>query len=184
MRKNVYGRQFKRDINERKALFKSLLSELVLHERILTTVEKAKSIKSDADRLITKAKKPDKLHARILLSPMVNREALLKLLNELGPRFADRKGGYTRIVKLGRRFSDNASTAYIEWTETKVKLDKPSQPLTKLLPKPQTTTTKNATEETKISAAVDKKKKTSEKKVTKSQSVSKAKISKKKEETK
>ncbi len=119
MRKNVFGRQFKRDVNERKALFKSLLSELVLHERIETTLEKARAIKSDADKLITKAKYDDKLHARILLQPLVSSTAVMKLIDDLGPRFADRQGGYTRIIKLGRRFNDNAQTAFIEWTESK-----------------------------------------------------------------
>lgn len=119
MRKQVFGRRFKRDINERKALFKSLLSELVLHERIQTTLEKARAIKSDADKLITKANYDDKLHARILLQPLVTPEAVMKLLNDLGPRFVARHGGYTRIIKLGRRFNDNAANAFIEWTEMK-----------------------------------------------------------------
>ncbi len=153
MRKNVFGRQFKRDINERKALFKSLLSELVLHERIETTLEKARAIKSDADKLISKAKYDDKLHARILLQPLVTSEAVLKLLNDLGPRFSDRQGGYTRIVKLGRRFNDNAQTAFIEWTENtiitgnmkKIKSEKKEEVNTKNTTQPITKVKKSTT---------------------------------------
>src|SRR5665213_2934587 len=120
MRKHIYGRRLKRDVNERKALFKNLLSELVMHERIKTTVQKAKAIKADADKLITKAKYADRLHATMLLSPLVTSDAVSKLLNDLGPRFIAREGGYTRITKLGRRFNDDAQTAFIEWTEIKV----------------------------------------------------------------
>lgn len=119
MRKHVFGRQFKRDVNERKALFKSLLSELVMHERIQTTEEKAKSVKADADRLITKAKKTDRLHAYTLLQPLVTADAVKKLMSDLGPRFSQRNGGYTRIIRLQRRFNDNAKMAFIEWTEAK-----------------------------------------------------------------
>ena len=119
MRKHVFGRKLKRDVHERNALFKSLLSELVLHERIQSTEEKIKAIKADADKLITKAKYEDRLHAYALLQPMVSAPAVTKLLNEIAPRFVNRQGGYTRVIKINRRFNDNARMAMIEWTETK-----------------------------------------------------------------
>lgn len=120
MRKNVFGRQFKRDINERKALFKGLMTSLVMHETITTTEEKAKAIRGQVERLVTKAKRR-KNEARAFLQPYVSAEAVEKILINLAPRFADRPGGYTRIIKLNKRFSDNASMALIEW------VDKPIQ---------------------------------------------------------
>ncbi len=118
MRKNVFGRQFKRDANERKALFKNLLTSLVLEERIKTSEAKAKAIKGAADKLITKAKKGGNVAFR-LLEPDVNYNAVVKLVEDLGPRFASRNGGYTRIIKVGSRVADNSPEAMIEWTEKK-----------------------------------------------------------------
>ena len=116
MRKNYFGRQFKRDTNERKALFKGLLSALVLREKIITTEAKAKAIKPSADKLITKAKK-DTLLAKKLLAKELTPEASIKVIDVIAPRFAKRSGGYTRIIKLDKRLSDNAPMVIIEWTE-------------------------------------------------------------------
>lgn len=116
MRKQVFGRQFKRDTNERKALFKGLLSALVLHNRIETTEAKAKAIKGEADKLITKVKRQGK-SARRLLSKCLTDQAIKKLIKDVVPRFSSRNGGYTRIVHLGRRVTDSASMAVIEWVE-------------------------------------------------------------------
>ena len=116
MRKNVFGRQLKRDKNERKALFKTLLSSLVMYESISTTEAKAKAIKSSADKLITKAKKGG-LHAYRLVEPELSTEAVKKLLSTIAPRFQNRQGGYTRIFRLGRRLKDNSSQVILEWTE-------------------------------------------------------------------
>jgi large subunit ribosomal protein L17 len=116
MRKNVFGRQFKRDRNERRALFKSLLSSLVLYERIKTSEAKAKSIKADADKLITKAKKGG-LHAYRLLEPELTIEAVKKLINNIAPRFDKRQGGYTRIIRAEKRKKDNTQVVILEWTE-------------------------------------------------------------------
>lgn len=120
MRKHVFGRQFKRDANERKALFKNLLTSLVLEERIKTTEAKAKAIKAAADKLVTKAKKGETAYK--LLHPDVNQKAVVKLIEDIAPRFAKRQGGYTRVVKLSkRRVADNADMALIEWTESSAK---------------------------------------------------------------
>lgn len=117
MKKQVFGRQLKRDIDERKALFKGLVSSLTMHERIETTEEKAKSIRAHVEKLVTKAKKNDSVHARNLLQAYLTHEALQKMLTDIAPRFVDRPGGYTRILKIGRRFSDSASMVVMEWVE-------------------------------------------------------------------
>lgn len=116
MRKQVFGRKFKRDANERKALLKGLMTDLVLKESITTTEEKAKAIKGSVEKLVTKAKvKGDA--AAALLSPYLSVAAVEKVLHDVALRFANRPGGYVRIVKLGKRFGDNASMAVIEWVE-------------------------------------------------------------------
>ncbi|MEK7571125.1 MAG: 50S ribosomal protein L17 [Patescibacteria group bacterium] len=120
MKKNVFGRQFKRDANERKALFKNLLTSLVLHERIRTTEAKAKAIKGAADNLITKAKKGGTSATRAL-HPKVNQPAVTKLIESLAPLFTNRQGGYTRIIRDSHRVADNAPMVYLEWTEKTVK---------------------------------------------------------------
>ena len=116
MRKNVFGRHFKSDANERKALFKGLMSSLVLEERIKTTEEKGKAIKGGVEKLVTKAKKGG-THVETMLSPHLNSEAIKKMMQDIAPRFADRPGGYTRIIRIDRRFSDNASMVLVEWVE-------------------------------------------------------------------
>ena len=116
MKKKIFGRQFKRDANERKALFKGLMTELVMRESIQTTLPKAKSIKGQVEKLVTKAKVKGPA-ARPLLQPYVSSQAVEKILNTLAVRFADRPGGYVRIIKMGSRFSDNADMAVIEWVE-------------------------------------------------------------------
>lgn len=136
MKKNTFGRKFKRDVNERKALFKNLLTSLVLKERIKTTEAKAKAIKSAADKLITKAKIGGR-DAYRALEAEVNRPAVVKLIDDLAVRFKDREGGYTRIIKAGRRVADNAPIAVMEWVEkisnikdqtSKIKVDKKDKP--------------------------------------------------------
>jgi large subunit ribosomal protein L17 len=116
MRKNVFGRRFKRDKNERKALFKSLMSSLVLEGKIKTTEAKAKAIKGEVDKLITKARK-ETLLAKKLLGQKLHPKAIEKLIKEVAPRFAKRQGGYTRIIKLERRVGDNAQVVMMEWVE-------------------------------------------------------------------
>jgi large subunit ribosomal protein L17 len=114
MKKHVFGRQLKRDANERKALFKNLLTSLVIEERITTTEAKAKAIKAAADKLVTKAKKggPDAFRN---LAPDVRYDAVVKLIETIAPRFKDRQGGYTRIIKVGHRIADNAPQVVMEW---------------------------------------------------------------------
>ena len=117
MRKQVFGRKFKRDKNERKALFNGLISAMILHGKITTTEEKAKSIKGDVEKIVTKAKKDEATARRLLKGIIKDQELIDKMINEVGPRFKNRAGGYTRVIKTGRRFSDNASMAIMEWVE-------------------------------------------------------------------
>ena len=124
MRKNVFGRQFSRDTNQRKSLFKSLISSLILQESIKTTLEKAKAIKGDVDKLVNKAKRGDVRLATQLLQRSIGIQAMEKMIKEIAPRLKDRTSGYTRIIKLGRRFSDNAAMVIMEWVVKKVETPK------------------------------------------------------------
>ena len=109
-----------RDSSARKALFRDLVTDLFLYERIETTEAKAKEVLSIAEKLITKAKKGD-LHARRQVAAFVRREtvdgekdAIQKLFSDIAPRYAERAGGYTRIMKLGPRRGDSAPMVYLE----------------------------------------------------------------------
>jgi large subunit ribosomal protein L17 len=124
MRKNIFGRQFSRDTNQRKSLFKSLISSLILDESIKTTVEKAKAIKGDADKIISMAKRGNEKLAHQLLQRSLGKVEIEKVIKDLAPRFSGRTSGYTRIIKLGRRFSDNAPMAIMEWVIKKVESEK------------------------------------------------------------
>jgi large subunit ribosomal protein L17 len=114
MRHNVSGRKLNRTAAHRKMLYRNLVTSLFKYERIQTTVPKAKEARIVAEKLITKAKKGD-LHSRRLAARKVNEPAVLqKLFAEIGPRYADRPGGYTRIMLMGPRRGDNAEIAILE----------------------------------------------------------------------
>ncbi len=114
MRKQKRGRKFSREKDQRQALLKSLTRSLILKEKIKTTEAKAKEIQPIIEKLITRAKKHKDLHSRRLLVRSFSREIVKKLINELGPKYQNRRGGYTRIIKLGQRKSDGAKIAIIE----------------------------------------------------------------------
>jgi len=116
MKKQVFGRRFKRDRNERKALFKALATSLVLKGRIETTEEKAKAIKPDIDKMISLAKK-GKQSTRNFLSQFIYPQAFEKLIFQIVPSFKNRNSGYTRLVRKGIRLSDSASMVVMEWVE-------------------------------------------------------------------
>ncbi|HJN62417.1 MAG TPA: 50S ribosomal protein L17 [Candidatus Parcubacteria bacterium] len=113
MKKRKKGRKFSRKKNQRKALFKALISALVLHEKIKTTEAKAKEIRSMIEKFITRAKKGD-IHSRRLLASFFSPRIVKKLVDEISPKYKTRKGGYTRIIKLGPRRSDGAKIVIIE----------------------------------------------------------------------
>ena len=130
MRHKKAGRKLGRNSTHRLALMRNLTSALIEHERIITTVEKAKEARRFAEKLITLAKK-NTLHARrLVLARLHNPEMTKKLFAEIGPRFADRQGGYTRVIKRHeRRLGDGGKTAFLELLkegELKVQARKPA----------------------------------------------------------
>ena len=114
MRHKKSGRKLGRNSSHREAMFRNMVTSLFEHERIVTTTEKAKEIGPIAEKMITLAKRGD-LHARRqAYSYIRSQEIVAKLFDEIGGMFADRNGGYTRIIKTGVRQGDAASMAIIE----------------------------------------------------------------------
>lgn len=115
MRHQKKGRKFGRVKKVRKALIKSLLRSLVINEKIKTTEAKAKEIRPQIEKLITKAKKGDIAARREIIKIVPDKDAAKKLASVMGPKYKDRNGGYTRIIKLGSRKSDQAPIVLIEF---------------------------------------------------------------------
>lgn len=114
MRHRKKGRNLSRSPSHRKALLRNMATSLFRHERITTTTARAKELRPYAERLITLAKRGD-LHARRRVARRIaDREVLGKLFDDIGPRYSERPGGYTRILKLGSRRGDAADMALIE----------------------------------------------------------------------
>ena len=114
MRHRKSGRQLNRNSSHRKAMFSNMASSLVKHEIIKTTVPKAKELRRVIEPLITLAKTDSVANRRLAFARTRDNEVVGKLFSEIGPRNADRPGGYTRILKCGFRAGDNAPMAYIE----------------------------------------------------------------------
>ena len=107
-----------RTASHRKSLLANQVCSLIEHKRIKTTLAKAKAVRPLAEKMVTLGKRGD-LHARrIAAGYLGQKDAVKKLFAEIAPRAADRKGGYTRIIKLGQRLSDSAPMAYIEWVDS------------------------------------------------------------------
>jgi large subunit ribosomal protein L17 len=120
MRHLKQGRKLGRTTAHRKALLRNLATALLEHERIVTTEPKAKELRRVADKLVTLGKRGS-LHARRQALQVVQSNAVVqKLFNDIAPRFAERQGGYTRIVRLGYRPGDAAAMAVIELVEAQV----------------------------------------------------------------
>jgi large subunit ribosomal protein L17 len=117
MRHKVAGRLFSRTANQRKALLRGLVSSLFEHQRIETTVAKAKAIKGIAEKLVTFGKRGDLHSKRMVMSYIPNRTVMSKLFSEIAPRFADRNGGYLRIIQTRQRVNDRAPMAIIEFID-------------------------------------------------------------------
>jgi large subunit ribosomal protein L17 len=114
MRHGVVSRRFDRPIGYRQMMFRNLVTEILDHEKIKTTEPKAKAIRGMTEKMITLAKTGG-LHARRqALSFIMEKRVTDKLFAELGPRYAERHGGYTRIVKIGMRVGDGAAMVQIE----------------------------------------------------------------------
>jgi large subunit ribosomal protein L17 len=92
----------------------NLATDLFIHDRVETTEAKAKAVRPLAEKLITKARRGDLHSRRVVLKTITNKDAVHRLFDELGPRYADRPGGYTRISKVGQRRGDGAEVAIIE----------------------------------------------------------------------
>lgn len=126
MRHRVSGRKLSRDKDHRKALFRNLVTSLVLHEQIQTTEAKAKAVRGLVDKVITKGK-TGSLHARrVLVGFLTNQKAVEKVVKILAPRFRQRSGGFTRIIRLGKRQGDNAPLVRMELVD-KVVEKKPAK---------------------------------------------------------
>ena len=114
MRHHKSGRVLGRDSSHRKAMFANMAASLFTHEQIRTTLPKAKELRGVAEPLITLAKTPSVANRRLAYARLRDREAVSKLFDTIGPRFQDRAGGYTRILKCGLRSGDGAPMAYVQ----------------------------------------------------------------------
>lgn len=123
MRHRVAGRHLGRTSAHRRALYRNLMTELFRHESIKTTKAKALAIRSEAEKMITTAKKgaakreaelSDQHERRLVAAELTDKAIIKKLFDEIAPRFAERPGGYTRMLKLGPRLGDNAEMVVLE----------------------------------------------------------------------
>ena len=117
MRHRVDGRLFGRTANQRKALLRGLVASLFEHERIETTVAKAKEVRRVAEKIITLGIKGDLHSKRLALSHLPNRAAMSKLFSEIAPRFSGRNGGYLRIIQTRSRIKDSSPMAVLEFVD-------------------------------------------------------------------
>jgi len=115
MRHRVSGRLFGRTANQRKALLRGLISSLFEHQRIETTLAKAKEVKKLAERIVTLGIKGDLHSKRVALSRVPNRSSVAKLFNDIAPKFRGRNGGYLRLVQTRSRVNDGAPMAVLEF---------------------------------------------------------------------
>lgn len=114
MRHRKSGRQLNRNSSHRKAMFSNMVTSILKHELIKTTLPKAKELRGFAEPLITLAKVDSVANRRLAFAKLRDREAVTKLFNELGPRYQNRPGGYLRVMKCGFRTGDAAPMAYVE----------------------------------------------------------------------
>lgn len=120
MRHKYGGRKLQRTSAHRIALFRNMSAALIKHEQILTTVAKAKELRPYVEKLVTLAKKGGLSNRRLAHARLLDDAQLVKLFDTLAARYADRNGGYTRIIKAGPRASDAAQMAYIEFVDRDV----------------------------------------------------------------
>jgi large subunit ribosomal protein L17 len=131
MRHRCAGRKLSRHSQHRNLMFRNMLVSLIEHERLKTTLAKAKELRKVAEKIVTLGKK-DSLHARRLAFALLRNEDIVKkLFTEIAPRFKDRQGGYTRIYKLGWRAGDAAPLSLIEWVTLSAEEEKKKSPVKK-----------------------------------------------------
>ena len=114
MRHKLGLRKLNRTSAHRRSMLRNMMNSLLRHEAIKTTLPKAKELRRVVEPMITLAKEPTVANKRLAFNRLRDREIVVKLFNEIGPMFKDRKGGYTRILKMGYRVGDNAPLAYVE----------------------------------------------------------------------
>ena len=117
MRHKKLGRRFGRQSSHRQAMFSNMAASLIKHEQIVTTLAKAKDLRRVMDKYITLAKRGDLNSRRIAASRMGDEAMVKKLFDTLAPRYKDRAGGYTRVMKAGYRYGDSAPVAVIEFVD-------------------------------------------------------------------
>ena len=120
MRHRIGYKKLNRTSEHRKALLMNMLNSLIKYEQITTTLPKAKFLKPQADKIITLGKKENLQNTRILISKLQNKNSANKVKKTLSKRYINRKGGYTRIIKAGFRYGDNAPMAIIEFVDRDV----------------------------------------------------------------
>ncbi|MBT9291363.1 50S ribosomal protein L17 [Prosthecodimorpha staleyi] len=120
MRHGNSGRRFARTHEHRKAMFANMASSLITHEQIVTTLPKAKDLRPIVEKLVTLAKRGDLNSRRNAVAQIRDEKAVKKLFDVLGPRYKDRNGGYTRVLKAGFRHGDNAAVGVIEFVDRDV----------------------------------------------------------------
>ena len=154
MRHNKAGRRLGRTTSHRVAMFRNMVTSFLDHEKITTTDAKAKELRSIAEKMITLGKKGD-LHAmRQAASYIRDKKVVTKLFTTIAPRYQERDGGYTRIIKLGLRSGDNASLSLIELVEGQVEKKAPKKAAPKkAAPKKAAPSKAPAKEKTEIKAA-------------------------------
>ena len=138
MRHGSGYRKLNKTSEHRKALFKNMLNSLIKYEQIKTTLPKAKFLKPQADKIITLGKKENLQTTKMLVSQLQDIKSANKVKKTLSKRYENRKGGYTRIIKAGFRYGDNAPMAIIEFIDRDVeakRIDKPKKDATKENPK-------------------------------------------------
>jgi large subunit ribosomal protein L17 len=123
MRHHKAGKQLGRNSSHRQAMFRNMSVSLIQHEQIKTTVPKAKELRRVLEPLITLGKEPTVANHRLAFSRLRDKAAVGKLFDDLGERFADRPGGYLRILKCANRTGDNAPMAYVQLVEMRVEAD-------------------------------------------------------------
>ena len=134
MRHKIGHKKLNRTSEHRKALIKNMLNSLIKYEQITTTLPKAKVLKPQADKIITLGKKNNLQNTKILISKLQDTKSANKVKKTLAKRYEGRKGGYTRIIKSGYRYGDNAPLAVIEFIDRDVqakRVDKKKKDTTK-----------------------------------------------------
>ncbi|HMB47945.1 MAG TPA: 50S ribosomal protein L17 [Afifellaceae bacterium] len=117
MRHRKSGRKLNRTASHRKAMFANMAAALIKHEQIVTTLPKAKELRPFVDKLVTLAKKGDLAARRAAISKVRDQAMVRKLFDTIGPRYEERNGGYTRVLRAGYRYGDSAPVAVIEFVD-------------------------------------------------------------------